>query len=79
MNPKGLTTKSLKVFEALKKSDLLQEYILIGGTALSVQINNRRSEDLDFSLLEPRYNVTSQDIQSFIREKIYKEYGPVRG
>jgi len=48
MNPKGLTTQSLKVFKAIKKSDLLQEYILIGGTALSIQINNRLSKDLDF-------------------------------
>jgi predicted nucleotidyltransferase component of viral defense system len=48
MNPKGFTPQSLKVFEAIKKSDLLQEYILIGGTALSLQINNRISEDLDF-------------------------------
>jgi predicted nucleotidyltransferase component of viral defense system len=28
-----------------------------------------------FSLLEPSYNVSSQDIQSFIREIINKEYG----
>jgi predicted nucleotidyltransferase component of viral defense system len=48
MNRKGLTSPGLKVFEGIKKSDLLQEYILIGGTALSLQINNRLSEDLDF-------------------------------
>lgn len=52
MNLKGLTPQSLKVFEAIKKSDLLQEYILIGGTALSIQINNRLSEDLDFRNLQ---------------------------
>jgi hypothetical protein len=47
-NPKGLTPQSLKVFEAIKKSDLLHEYILIGGIAPSLQIYNRLSEDLDF-------------------------------
>ena len=52
MNLKGLTPRGLKVFEAIKKSDLLQEYILIGGTALSLQINNRLSEDLDFCNLQ---------------------------
>jgi hypothetical protein len=36
MNHKGLTSESLEVFEAIKKSDLFQEYILIGGTALSI-------------------------------------------
>jgi hypothetical protein len=32
-----------------------------------------------FSLLEPRYNVNSTDIQEFIREIIKLEYGMVKG
>ncbi len=116
MNIQGLTPMSLKVFEDIKKSDLFQEYILIGGTALSLQINARLSEDLDFckwqddprinksgrfslhrmktkgilstisngslfkkeenfSLLNPKYNSSSIDIETFIREIILKEYG----
>ncbi len=78
MNPKGLTTKSLKVFEALKKSDLLQEYILIGGTALSLQINNRRSEDLDFCKWQDNPQIQNKEVNWPELEKYLKTIGNVR-
>ena len=45
---KGLSEETAKVFESIKVLDILNDYLLIGGTALSMQIEHRLSEDLDF-------------------------------
>ncbi len=37
-----------KVFEAISKLDCIKNFTLVGGTALSLQIEKRQSEDLDF-------------------------------
>jgi predicted nucleotidyltransferase component of viral defense system len=44
----GLTENANKIFEAISKLNCIKGYTLIGGTALSMQINKRLSEDLDF-------------------------------
>lgn len=44
----GLAPHTKKVFEAVSKLDCVKPYLLVGGTALSLQIENRQSEDLDF-------------------------------
>jgi predicted nucleotidyltransferase component of viral defense system len=78
MNLKGLTPQSLKVFEAIKTSDLLQEYILIGGTALSLQINNRLSEDLDFCKWQNNPGISYKEVNWPELEKFLKTIGNVR-
>ena len=45
---KGLSENTLPVFNFVKDLDILEDYFLIGGTALSLQIGHRLSEDLDF-------------------------------
>lgn len=45
---KGLTKKTEKIFEAVSLLDCIKDYTLIGGTAISLQIGKRLSEDLDF-------------------------------
>jgi hypothetical protein len=45
---KGLTPQTEKIFEKISKLDCIQGYVMIGGTALSLQIDKRLSEDLDF-------------------------------
>lgn len=45
---KGLAPHTLQVFEAVSRLDCIKPYLLVGGTALSLQIGTRRSEDLDF-------------------------------
>jgi hypothetical protein len=45
---KGLSVETENIFEKISKLNCIKEYTLIGGTALSLQINNRLSEDLDF-------------------------------
>ena len=44
----GLAKHTAVVFRSVSKLPCLKEYTLIGGTALSLQINKRKSEDLDF-------------------------------
>ena len=45
---KGLAPHTQKIFEAVASLDCIKPYLLVGGTALSLQINTRQSEDLDF-------------------------------
>ncbi len=45
---KGLTKNTEKIFEAVSLLNCIKDYVLIGGTAISVQIGKRLSEDLDF-------------------------------
>lgn len=45
---KGLAPHTLQIFEAVSKLDCIKPYLLVGGTALSLQIGTRQSEDLDF-------------------------------
>lgn len=45
---KGLAPHTLQVFEAVSRLDCIKPYLLVGGTALSLQVGTRQSEDLDF-------------------------------
>ena len=44
----GLTKITEKIFEAISLLDCIDDYTLIGGTAISLQIGKRLSEDLNF-------------------------------
>lgn len=44
----GLASHTEKVFESVSRLECIKDYILVGGTALSLQIGARLSEDLDF-------------------------------
>jgi predicted nucleotidyltransferase component of viral defense system len=44
----GLAIKTIEIFERLSLLNCVKDYTLIGGTALSLQIGKRLSEDLDF-------------------------------
>ena len=45
---KGLAPHTQRVFETVASLECIKPYILVGGTALSLQIATRQSEDLDF-------------------------------
>lgn len=45
---KGLATHTESIIEQVSKLECIKPYILVGGTALAVQIHHRLSEDLDF-------------------------------
>ena len=45
---KGLAPHTERIFEAVAALECIKPYLLVGGTALSLQIGTRQSEDLDF-------------------------------
>jgi predicted nucleotidyltransferase component of viral defense system len=46
----GLAKQTTQIFEAISLLNCIKRYTLVGGTALSMQINKRLSEDLDFCI-----------------------------
>ena len=53
--------KTRAVFELFAKRVELKDYVLLGGTALSLQIGHRLSEDLDFCLFEDELDGAALD------------------
>ena len=45
---KSLAPHTGRVFEAISRLECIKPYTLVGGTALSLQIEKRQSEDLNF-------------------------------
>ena len=52
----SLPEQTRQVFDHLSANELLRNFTLIGGTALALQINHRKSEDLDFWLPAEKMN-----------------------
>lgn len=45
---KGLAPHTSAIIEPISRLECIKPYILVGGTALSIQLGTRQSEDLDF-------------------------------
>jgi predicted nucleotidyltransferase component of viral defense system len=52
MNPKVLSPQAWSVVKTLDKANILEPWILAGGTALALQLGHRISIDLDFFTAE---------------------------
>ncbi len=74
---KGLRPQTEKIFMALKEFEFIKEYTLIGGTALSLQIQNRLSEDLDFCKWQDKPGLRNKEIEWPKIEKLLRTIGPV--
>lgn len=44
----GLAPQTSEFFERITRLECIKPFVLVGGTALSLQLNKRQSEDLDF-------------------------------
>ena len=44
----GLAPHTVEIFDKIASLECIKPYILVGGTALALQLNTRLSEDLDF-------------------------------
>lgn len=44
----GLAPQTSLIFDAITKLECIKPFVLVGGTALSLQMGTRQSEDLDF-------------------------------
>ena len=69
MQVNGLFPKTKQIFEDISKLDCIKDYCMIGGTALSIQIGHRLSEDLDFCI----WKKSKQDNQEVNWPVIFKE------
>ena len=45
---KGLARQTSDIFDAITRMECIKPFVLVGGTALSLQLHTRQSEDLDF-------------------------------
>ena len=44
----GLAPQTSQLFDAITRLECIKPFVLVGGTALSLHIGCRQSEDLDF-------------------------------
>lgn len=69
----GLSNPARQIINLLSTLEILNEYQLIGGTALSLQINHRLSEDLDFCRWVPskdvKYGINAKQIHLELKDK----------
>jgi predicted nucleotidyltransferase component of viral defense system len=75
---KGLSPVNEQVFNSIKRFEIFKDYVLIGGTALSVQINHRLSEDLDFCKWQDDPKIRNKEIAWPEIENILRLTGPVK-
>jgi len=64
----GLTDSLKNVFESVSRLDCIKGLFLCGGTAQSIQMNHRLSEDLDFELIGIRRERPELDFEKVIKE-----------
>ncbi len=70
---KGLAPHTQRIFEAIAALECIKPYLLVGGTALSLQINTRQSEDLDFM----KWRVSKTEIPEVDWYNIEKELSTI--
>ena len=64
----GLKQETIPVFEAVSQMEAIKDLYLCGGTAQSLQMSHRKSEDLDFELLGTRKERPSLDFSAISNE-----------
>lgn len=64
----GLTDATREVFESVSKLECIKDLLLCGGTGISIQLNHRLSEDLDFELIGTKKERPQLDFGGIIRE-----------
>lgn len=70
---KGVSEHTSRVFNSIREFELLSSYTLIGGTALSIQIKHRISEDLDFCKWQDALLKNEREIEWPAIEKLLKQ------
>ncbi len=76
---KGLTANTEKVFRKLTDLQCINDYTLIGGTALALQIGKRLSEDLDFCKWSINLKTDKPEVDWYSIETELNTIGNVEG
>lgn len=58
----GLCNNTLQVFDQISRLDCIKDLYLCGGTGISLLLQHRQSEDLDFELLNYRGDILHLDV-----------------
>ena len=58
----GLCNNTLQVFDQISRLDCIKDLYLCGGTGISLLLQHRQSEDLDFELLNYRGDIRHLDV-----------------
>ena len=58
----GLRGNTLQVFDQISRLDCIKDLYLCGGTGISLLLQHRQSEDLDFELLNYRGDIKQLDV-----------------
>lgn len=66
----GLTPHTAEIIEAVSKLECIKPYLLVGGTALSLQLGTRQSEDLDFMSWRKSKNEKREVNWSLIKKEL---------
>ena len=66
----GLAPQTFEVFDRITRLECIKPFVLVGGTALSLQLNKRQSEDLDFMCWKKSTNDRSEVPISAIKREI---------
>ena len=76
---KGISSHTKKVLAYISRQEFIKDFILVGGTALSLQIHKRISEDLDLCIFQDRLGeAKAYEIKWYQIEKMLKsEFGEV--
>ena len=64
----GLHDNTLDVFDKVSQLDCIKDLYLCGGTGISLLLQHRQSEDLDFELLNYRGDVKHLDVSGISNE-----------
>ena len=76
LNFKALLPKTFKVLNVLAKLPFLQEYTFVGGSALALYLNHRKSEDIDLFTWHDSLNkqaIFETITQNFISPKLIND------
>lgn len=66
----GLRENTLEVFDQVSRLNCIKDLYLCGGTGISLLLQHRQSEDLDFELLNYRGEIKQLDIASINNELV---------
>ena len=64
----GLRENTLQVFDKVSQLDCIKDLYLCGGTGISLLLQHRQSEDLDFELLNYRGDIKHLDLSGISNE-----------
>lgn len=73
----GLAPHTNKIFDKVASLECIKSYILVGGTALALQLKTRLSEDLDFQSWK-HYKSQKQEVDWVNIEKQLAEIGTIQ-